>query len=61
MTLTTQTLHDQAKAANAAFRQLAATPTDVKNAALIAIADGIEANRQSILRANEQDLEAEDC
>jgi glutamate-5-semialdehyde dehydrogenase len=58
MTLTTQTLHDQAKAANAAFRQLAATPTDVKNAALIAIADGIEANRQSILRANEQDLEA---
>jgi glutamate-5-semialdehyde dehydrogenase len=58
MTLTTQTLHDQAKAASAASRQLAATSSDVKNAALIAIADGIEANRQSILRANEQDLEA---
>ncbi len=57
MTLTTQTLHDQAKAASAASRQLAATSGDVKNAALIAIADGIEANRQSILRANEQDLE----
>ena len=58
MTLTTQTLHDQAKAASAASRQLAATSGDVKNAALIAIADGIEANRQSILRANEQDLKA---
>ena len=58
MTLTTQTLHDQAKAASAASLQLAATSGDVKNAALIAIADGIEANRQSILRANEQDLEA---
>jgi glutamate-5-semialdehyde dehydrogenase len=58
MTLTTQTLHDQAKAASAASRQLAATSSDLKNAALIAIADGIEANRQSILRANEQDLEA---
>jgi len=54
MTLTTQTLHDQAKAASAASRQLAATSSDLKNAALIAIADGIE----SILRANEQDLEA---
>jgi glutamate-5-semialdehyde dehydrogenase len=58
MTLTTQTLHDQAKAASAAARQLAATSGDVKNSALIAIADAIEANRQSILRANEQDLEA---
>lgn len=58
MTLTTSTLHDQAKAAATASRRLAATSTDVKNAALIAIADGIEANRQSILRANEQDLEA---
>ena len=58
MTLMTQTLHDQAKAASSASRQLAATSGDVKNAALIAIADGIEANRQSILRANEQDLEA---
>jgi len=58
MTLISQTLHDQAKAASTASRQLAATTTDVKNAALIAIAEAIEANRQSILRANEQDLEA---
>jgi glutamate-5-semialdehyde dehydrogenase len=58
MTLTSTTLHDQAKAANTASRRLAATSTEVKNAALIAIAEAIEANRQSILRANEQDLEA---
>jgi len=58
MTLTTQTLHDQAKAANEASRQLAAASADVKNAALVAIAEAIESNRQSILRANEQDLEA---
>ena len=58
MTLTSRTLHDQAKAANDASRRLAATPTEVKNAALIAIAEAIEANQQSILRANEQDLEA---
>jgi len=58
MTLTSPSLHDQAKAASAASRKLAATPTDVKNAALIAIADAIEENRHSILRANEQDLEA---
>ena len=58
MTLTTQSLKDQAKAANRAARQLASAPAEVKNAALIAIADSIESNRQSILRANEQDLEA---
>ena len=58
MTLTTQSLKDQAKAANSAARQLASAPAEVKNAALIAIADSIESNRQSILRANEQDLEA---
>ncbi|MBP38964.1 MAG: glutamate-5-semialdehyde dehydrogenase [Dehalococcoidia bacterium] len=58
MTLTTPTLHDQAKAANTASRRLAATSTEVKNAALIAIAEAIEASRESILRTNEQDLEA---
>jgi glutamate-5-semialdehyde dehydrogenase len=58
MTLTTQSLHDQAKAANEASRQLASISSEVKNAALMAIADAIEANRQSILRANDQDLEA---
>lgn len=58
MTLTSQSLHDQAEAANEASRRLASISADVKNAALIAIADAIETNRQSILRANEQDLEA---
>ncbi len=57
MTLTSQTLHDQAKAASTASRRLAMVSTEVKNSALIAIADAIETNRQSILRANEQDLE----
>jgi glutamate-5-semialdehyde dehydrogenase len=58
MTITSTTLHDQAKAASTASRRLASAPTEVKNAALIAIAEAIESNRQSILRANEQDLEA---
>jgi len=58
MTLTSQSLHDQAKAANEASRRLASISAEVKNAGLMAIADAIEANRQSILRANEQDLEA---
>ncbi len=58
MTLTSQTLHDQAKAASTASRRLAAISTETKNAALIAIAEAIEANRQSILRANEQDQKA---
>ncbi|HCI86178.1 MAG TPA: glutamate-5-semialdehyde dehydrogenase [Dehalococcoidia bacterium] len=57
MTLTTQSLVDQMKAANRAARQLASTPSEAKNAALVAIADSIESNCQSILRANEQDLE----
>lgn len=57
MTTTASTLHDQALATAAASRRLAGTSTEVKNAALIAIADAIEANRQKILRANEQDLE----
>lgn len=58
MTLTSQSLHNQAEAANEASRRLASISADVKNAALIAIADAIETNRQSILRANEQDLAA---
>ena len=58
MTLTSTTLHDQAKAADTASRKLAGTSTEVKNTALIAIAEAIEANRMAILRANEQDLEA---
>ena len=58
MTLTFTTLHDQAKAANTASRKLASTSTEVKNSALIAIAEAIEANHMSIMRANDQDLNA---
>lgn len=57
MTLTSPTIQEQGKAASTAARRLAATSTEVKNAALIGIAESIEANRKSILRANEQDLE----
>jgi glutamate-5-semialdehyde dehydrogenase len=39
-----------------ASRRLAATSAEVKTAALNAIADGIEANREEILRVNEQEL-----
>jgi glutamate-5-semialdehyde dehydrogenase len=58
MTLTSPTIQEQGKAASTAARRLAATSTEVKNAALVGIAESIEANRKSILRANEQDLEA---
>ena len=58
MTTTTPTLHDQAVAASAAASRLAATSTEAKNAALAAIAEQIEANREKILRANEQDRDA---
>ena len=57
MTTTTQTLHDQALATSAAARRLAVISTEAKNAALTAIAEQIEANREKILRANEQDLQ----
>jgi glutamate-5-semialdehyde dehydrogenase len=58
MTTTTQTLHDQALATKAAAHRLAIASTEVKNAALIAIAEKIEADRARILRANDQDLDA---
>jgi glutamate-5-semialdehyde dehydrogenase len=58
MTTTAQSLHDQALATSAAAHRLAAVPTEVKNAALAAIAEQIEANQEAILSANEQDLTA---
>ena len=58
MTTTAQSLHDQTVATAAAAHRLAAASTEVKNAALIAIAEQIESNSASILRANEQDLDA---
>ena len=58
MTTTAQSLHEQALATSAAAHRLAAISTEAKNAALSAIAENIEASRETILRANEQDLVA---
>ena len=58
MTTNTKSVEDQAKAANKAGVQLASASSDLKNSALLAIANAIEDNQQSILQANEQDLEA---
>jgi glutamate-5-semialdehyde dehydrogenase len=58
MTTTTPTIRDQASAAKAASNRLAVIPAGTKNAALNGIAESIETNRERILSANEQDLEA---
>lgn len=49
-------LTDRLAAARDASRALAAATTDVKNAALIAIADGVQARSQQIIDANQLDL-----
>jgi len=49
-------LNDMGQRARAAGRKLARATTDQKNAALYAIADALEANSDSILAANQQDL-----
>ena len=54
----TSTLHSQAAAAKATTRRLAAATTREKNAALHAIADAIEAERDAILGGNRVDLDA---
>ncbi len=48
-----QQLGQQARAAS---RVVAATTTDIKNAALLAIAEALDANRQQVLAANAIDL-----
>ena len=58
MTTTASSLHEQALAASVASRQLAVATTEQKNAALNAIASAIESEKNTILRANQQDLEA---
>jgi glutamate-5-semialdehyde dehydrogenase len=45
-------------AARAASRQLAAASTAVKSRALLAMADGLDRNRQALIEANAEDLEA---
>jgi glutamate-5-semialdehyde dehydrogenase len=57
MTLTDYVM-DKATQARTAAQHLATLPTDVKNAALIAMADALEAQQTELLRANELDLKA---
>ena len=52
-----QELKEKAAKAKAAARRLAILSTDVKNNALLAMADALEANQQAILTANSQDME----
>src|SRR5687767_10389015 len=49
---------DLALTAKAAARRLAAVPSAVKDAALLAIADALEARVEEVLEANARDLEA---
>jgi glutamate-5-semialdehyde dehydrogenase len=46
------------RTAKDAARKLASISTDVKNKALLAMADALDANQEEILRANEQDMQA---
>ena len=52
------TLREQVRAARQAALKLSVLPTDIKNAALAAIADAVEARSDEILAANQQDLAA---
>ncbi|CAA9504809.1 MAG: Gamma-glutamyl phosphate reductase [uncultured Solirubrobacteraceae bacterium] len=58
MATTAVSVTDTCLAAKAASRRLAALPTTVKDAALLAIADGLEQRTQEILEANARDMEA---
>jgi glutamate-5-semialdehyde dehydrogenase len=53
-----QQIEELGKKARAAARALALCPKDAKNAALMAMADALEAAEAEILAANEQDLAA---
>ena len=55
--MTKLTLYEQAKAASSASGYLATATAEMKNSALIAIAEAVEANSTSILDANAEDLE----
>jgi glutamate-5-semialdehyde dehydrogenase len=58
MAVTASTVPDLARAAKEAARVLARTPSSVKDAALLAIADALEERTPEILEANARDLEA---
>ncbi|AKH20920.1 glutamate-5-semialdehyde dehydrogenase [Sedimenticola thiotaurini] len=49
---------DLGRRARAASRHLAAAPTGLKNTALQAIADDLQANRETLMQENRRDLEA---
>ncbi|MDP6962388.1 MAG: glutamate-5-semialdehyde dehydrogenase, partial [Dehalococcoidia bacterium] len=55
--MTKLSLSEQAKAASSASGYLATATAEIKNTALIAIAEAVEANSASILDANAEDLE----
>src|SRR4051794_28727859 len=57
-TVASSSVTDLALAAKAAARRLAAVPPATKDAALLAIADALEARIPEILEANARDLEA---
>ncbi|MQG38121.1 MAG: glutamate-5-semialdehyde dehydrogenase [SAR202 cluster bacterium] len=55
--MTKLSLYEQAKAASSASNYLATATAEMKNTALLAIAEAVEANSGSILEANAEDLE----
>lgn len=55
---TKEYVEELAQKARGAAGRLAALPTNVKNQALLAMADGLEAKSEEILAANEKDMEA---
>ncbi|WP_445149864.1 glutamate-5-semialdehyde dehydrogenase [Baekduia sp. Peel2402] len=58
MAIATPSVTDVCRAAKTASRKLAALPTAQKDAALLAIADALEARADEIIEANARDLEA---
>lgn len=58
MTTTANELHAKGEAARRAARELARTPTSVKNRALLATADALLERAGDVLRANQHDVQA---
>src|SRR5215213_10010213 len=58
MAVATQSVTDLARAAKAAARELAALDSGVKDRALLAVADALDARTPEILEANARDLDA---
>lgn len=54
-------IREMAKRAKKASYQLARTPTDVKNRALLSMANALEENVETILEANRRDVEASEA